>query len=757
MTNTLLAQLDYIYFFYGLVFFLLGAVCVSISRTTSLATPWWLLGAFAFTHGLAEWLHLVALIGGDSTAFRLARDLLLGASFLLLLEFARRTHRVLHGRTPGRWLHLLPSGAVLALGLAHGPGYVISAVRPLIAAPAIFWTAWLFLFAARHTEESGGGLDAQRARILASIYFTLFGVTAGLVVPSAPFIPVHWPSGEALLAQTGIPIELLRGATVCMMALSVWALAASFDRSVTIVGKKRLQFWAMAAALTGLLAGGWLFTDRLGTLHEKDVIDEAEASASKIYGHLTDKMSKANGGARTMAELLSHFHVAGAAIDLSRLDEVVDSMALASEDWVVYVIDPTGRVISSSNRGRPDSFLRKNFASRSYIKDSLHGRSGRFLGVGIVSNIPGFYASEPVRSADGQVVAVAVVKSNLGKAQLGPGGVDVAYLVTAEGRVILSNAEGQENRPLWSKKVVGASFGPTSANQEREALPALLDQVLVGVTRLVEVNVRDSDTVGRLGGEEFVVLAPSTPATGAVTLAEKLRSLMAATALGPAGRMTGSFGVAELLPSDTAETLLHRADEALYRAKSGGRNRVECGEVSVADVLAASAPEAAPVRPMLDGSSIYAATGYQPIDVEHRALSEAINSFAEMIPTGRSEEVEVAFESILASTGAHFRHEERLMNAHRHPDRVRHAGEHARFTSEALRLLAELGQSGVTVSFRRWSVGRLPEWFRLHIVEHDLQFGQFLLQAAAQDAAAIPELVQVRTPARPLHAPAGRG
>lgn len=97
------------------------------------------------------------------------------------------------------------------------------------------------------------------------------------------------------------------------------------------------------------------------------------------------------------------------------------------------------------------------------------------------------------------------------------------------------------------------------------------------------------------------------------------------------------------------------------------------------------------------------------------------------------------------------------MNAHRHPDRVRHAGEHARFTSEALRLLAELGQSGVTVSFRRWSVGRLPEWFRLHIIEHDLQFGQFLLQAAAQDAAAIPELVQVRTPARPLHAPAGRG
>jgi hemerythrin-like metal-binding protein len=254
--------------------------------------------------------------------------------------------------------------------------------------------------------------------------------------------------------------------------------------------------------------------------------------------------------------------------------------------------------------------------------------------------------------------------------------------------------------------------------------------VLVGVTRILETNVRDSDSIGRLGGEEFVVLAPATPGPGAILLAEKLRALIGETPLGEAGIVTGSFGVAELRPGETAEALLHRADQALYAAKSGGRNRVTSQDVDVAKVLEDQSHEAAPVRPMLAGSNIYAATGYSPIDDEHRVLSEALDGLVSMLSTARTEEVQVAFEAILYATAAHFGHEERLMREAAYPGLKRHHQEHLDFAEEAGRLLADLEQGGVSVPFRRWAMGRLPEWFRAHILEHDLELGAFLASAA---------------------------
>jgi hemerythrin-like metal-binding protein len=270
--------------------------------------------------------------------------------------------------------------------------------------------------------------------------------------------------------------------------------------------------------------------------------------------------------------------------------------------------------------------------------------------------------------------------------------------------------------------------------------------VLVGAARIVETNIRDSDAVGRWGGEEFVVLAPATTAGGGIRLAEKLRAVMERTEYGPVGAVTGSFGVAEFRTGDTVESLLERADAALYRAKGTGRNRVACDDADVAATLAAGAPEAAPgqapllaaVVPLLHGSAIYQETGFTPIDLEHRALSDAIEAFFAMLSTGKSEEVQMALESIIAGVGAHFAHEERLMEAYGFPDRARHAMQHLLFAAEAGEFLEELTRSGVTIPFRRWAVGRLPEWFRFHIVEQDVEMARFLLRVGAVDGATPP-------------------
>jgi diguanylate cyclase (GGDEF)-like protein len=101
------------------------------------------------------------------------------------------------------------------------------------------------------------------------------------------------------------------------------------------------------------------------------------------------------------------------------------------------------------------------------------------------------------------------------------------------------------------------------------------DHVLVGLSEIVASGLREVDFLARWGGEEFVVLLPGCSREMAGQAAEKLRAAIARTTFDPVGSITSSFGVAEFNDGETAESLIARADNALYRAKMNGRNRVE--------------------------------------------------------------------------------------------------------------------------------------------------------------------------------------
>jgi two-component system, cell cycle response regulator len=106
------------------------------------------------------------------------------------------------------------------------------------------------------------------------------------------------------------------------------------------------------------------------------------------------------------------------------------------------------------------------------------------------------------------------------------------------------------------------------------------DAILRGAALRVKSLLRPYDSVGRYGGEEFVVLAPMTDVIGTMRVAERIRSGIEATKFEtPAGelQMTMSLGVAirEDRQTPDTEAMLQAADAALYRAKAAGRNRVE--------------------------------------------------------------------------------------------------------------------------------------------------------------------------------------
>jgi len=102
------------------------------------------------------------------------------------------------------------------------------------------------------------------------------------------------------------------------------------------------------------------------------------------------------------------------------------------------------------------------------------------------------------------------------------------------------------------------------------------DVLLKRIAEIAQAEMRASDILARYGGEEFIVLLSNSDARQAVVVAERIRARIAADRIDAGTERVGvtiSAGIAEMLPRDLLDHVIRRADEALYRAKNGGRNR----------------------------------------------------------------------------------------------------------------------------------------------------------------------------------------
>jgi PAS domain S-box-containing protein len=219
MTAFFGAQLGPILFIYGLAFILFGATCVAIARIGGREEAWVVLGLFGFFHGTGEWLDLIAMVGGDTTAFGLVRLTVMTASFVLLTEFARREALRLGLAAPGPWAYIPFLALVAAVAVIDGKPAGEALARYIFGFFGALATSLVF---ARFAPGYSG--FTKRLAMCVAAGFTAYAVAAGIIVPAGRIWPTDVINYDWFSHVTGIPIQLVRAMLACSLAFCIWSV-----------------------------------------------------------------------------------------------------------------------------------------------------------------------------------------------------------------------------------------------------------------------------------------------------------------------------------------------------------------------------------------------------------------------------------------------------------------------------------------------------------------------------------------------------
>ncbi len=335
-------QLDYIYFFYGLAFVLLAAVCFVMSRDDRRHLPWIWLAGFGLTHGIYEWLEMLAQSQGDGPAFAAVRLGLMTVSFILLFEFGRDGMRRLaepeapHGprsRRPGRWVYF-PLLVCLALAVPTGIQGLNAAARYVFGFTGSLWAAWTVFQLSKIRKDHPWTL------LTAAILLAIYAILTGLIVPRAPFLPASLVNQTSFQAVMGVPIQLVRSVLAMALTAALW----SYYRRTTQLALPEVQDEVklnydmhVLLALLIVLAAGWLFTDRLGSGADQRTRGDI-LNLAKVAGASLDRQALSKLTGRLIDESLPEYNSLRA-----RLIEI--NQAAAHIRWLYLMTQQEGRII----------------------------------------------------------------------------------------------------------------------------------------------------------------------------------------------------------------------------------------------------------------------------------------------------------------------------------------------------------------------------------------------------------------------------
>lgn len=441
-------QLDYIFFFYGLSFLFLSAVCFFLRKPDPRPLAWAWLALFGLAHGLNEWLDLAAISFSDSPAFSAFRLAVMAVSFLFLFEFGRRSRRASGAAAPGAWVHL-PLLLLAALcgfcglaGLNAGVRYFLGLTGALLSARAVYLAA------------AGRASELRVPLLLLSAGLGLYALASGAVGPESGLIPAKWVNYASFSRLFGFPVQLLRGLLALFMTISAWIYYLKIDLSGSGAAySPRKEAIGRLALLTTLiiLSLGWVFTNYLGRGSTAELDRYSFSQAAILAQRLDVALVKTEQTAGAMAGspwVLPALKTRSAR-DLELVNSVLDRYQRQFGMAVCYLIAPDGVTIASSNRKAPDSFVGMSYAFRPYFRAALAGRPGRYFALGVTSGTRGYYASSPIRDGAGKIIGVVVAKADVDllgeELRMFP----YVFLASPEGIIFLSSRPELLFRSLW--------------------------------------------------------------------------------------------------------------------------------------------------------------------------------------------------------------------------------------------------------------------------------------------------------------------
>ena len=216
------------------------------------------------------------------------------------------------------------------------------------------------------------------------------------------------------------------------------------------------------------------------------------------------------------------------------------------------------------------------------------------------------------------------------------------------------------------------------------------DQVLVEFANLIRATVRQVDAIYRWGGEEFLIVCPETPPEQVRNLTERILDGVRGHRFPTQQTMTVSAGIANLGAGDTMTSLLQRADEALYQAKTAGRDRI-CLAPDVSPRDAAETGDQSGLVQLVWRPAY--ACGNEVIDREHRELFVHANTLlAAVLGDKPVADVSASIDILLAGVVEHFKDEEAILAAAGFAGLDAHAAMHRQLVARAMELVALFNQ-----------------------------------------------------------------
>jgi len=446
-------QLDYIFFFKGLAFILVVAVCCLFRGYPSQRLPWRWFGLFALLQGLAAWLSLVTLSLGEASSLKTVCSLLQIGSWICLAEFGRSGIARVLNRDSGLWLLAL---LVMLTGLGGLKGWsgIEQASRYTLGLAGGLWaSAALFLAGQRlPSRERGGSLTA-------GISLSLFSLTIVLFPPLSLASPGSVLNQEFFQRLTGVPLEFFQALLAFGMAAGIYGFLPWRQKGAEsqAARQRSRSMFAMLATLSVILGLGSILTLYLGEWAQKNqekVRGEAHEYATIVVSRLNTEFKRMEDGVTALAETnwLPASLRYQSEDNQERIDALLDRYRSTLDSSVCYIMDKNGKTVASSNRNAPDSFVGKSYGFRPYFKQAINGITGRYFAVGVTSKEPGYYVSRPVKGKGNMGVAVVKVSLKNVTQELqtaGQKGNSLICLADPRGVVFLASQPDMILKSLW--------------------------------------------------------------------------------------------------------------------------------------------------------------------------------------------------------------------------------------------------------------------------------------------------------------------